>query len=231
MHSVQLKDFLFERPITIIFDENLHKKEVLKGFIAVTIYSIVYGFYEYFIVYGLLIPVLGNPFSIINWFIMFFGILFVAALATWFSVEKSLMAWLYLTIIEDLFYWIAQWIDTGVYPFPAPDWWDTTIATFRLLGGLGQAIPFWPNIPLFYLPGFTLLIIYYIISYRSAKYGRIIAWIVGPFILAILGGALPGIFGLTGDLLATIILISIPVLSYSFVLSLLYRNDWKFKKK
>ena len=228
--SKKIKEFFLQRPITINYNNDMNKNEFQRGFIAATICSIGYGFYEYFIVYGFLVPLWGAPFGIINWFIMFFGMLFVVALATWFSIEKSLMAWLHLTVVEDLFYWIAQWIDTGIYPFPPSNWWDDTLTTFRLLGGLGQAIPFWPNVPLYYLPGFTLLIIYYITSYKSAKYGRIIAWIVGPLILAILGGALPGIFGLTSNLLAIIILFSLPILSYSFVLSLIYRNNWKFKE-
>ncbi|MFX1453024.1 MAG: hypothetical protein ACFFCM_19475 [Promethearchaeota archaeon] len=230
-YSLKIKEFILERTITVNSDNDMHKKQVQRGIIAATIFSISYGFYEYFIVYGLLVPILGAPFSITNWFIMFFGMLFVVALTTQFSVEKSLMAWLYLTVIEDLFYWIANWIHTGVYPFPAPNWWDGTLATFRLLGGLGQAITFWPYIPFYYIPGFVSLIIYYSISYQSAKYGRILAWIVGPFTLAILGGALPGIFGLTSDLLVTIILIILPTLSYSFFLFLLHRNDWKFKEK
>lgn len=230
MVNLNIKDVLLERPITINSDNDIHRKEVRRGFIAATIYSIVYGFYEYFVVYNYITlhNILG---SVGNWIIMFNGMLLVVALATRFSVEKSLMAWLYLVVVEDLFFWIALWIDTGVYPFPAPNWWDGSLTTFRLLGGLGQAIPFWPYTPLYYIPGFTLLIIYYISSYKSAKYGRITAWIIGPFFLGILDGLMPGILGYPSELLALIILIIVPIISYLFILYLLYRNDWKFKEK
>ncbi len=225
MYSLKIEEFLFERPITINSDKNIHKKEVRRGFIAATIYSIGYGFFEYFIVRGLFQFYGGGLGTIINWVIMFSGMLFVEALATGFSVEKSFMAWLNLAVVEDLSYWIAQWINTGVYPFPAPNWWDNSLATLRLLGGLGQAIPFWPYVPQYYLPGFILLIIYYISSYQNPKYGRITAWMVGPFTIAIIGGSL------FSDIVAAIILISLPTISYLFVLSLLYRNDWRFKEK
>ena len=220
MIRLNIKDFLLERPITINTDDNIYKKEVVRGFIVAAIFSISYGFYEYFILHQML-QAHGN----INLIVMFFGIILVVALTTRFSVEKSLMAWLFVAVVEDLCYWIAWWIDTGVYPFPTFDWWDIVLTTFRLLGGLGQAIPFWPYVPFYYIPGFIFISIYHITSYKSAKYGRITAWIVGPFTFAIFAGAL------TNELLATIILISLPTISYFFVLILLYRNDWKFKEK
>jgi len=216
---LNIKDFLLERPITINTDDDIHKKEVLRGFIVATIFSIAYGFYEYFILHQLL-----QTFSNINLIVMFAGMTLVVALVTQFSIEKSLMAWLFVAVVEDLSYWIAWWLDTGVYPFPAFNWWDLVLATFRLLGGLGQAIPFWPYVPFYYIPGFIFISIYYITSYKSAKNGRITAWIIGPFTLAIFAGAL------TNDLLATIILISLPIISYFYILTLLYRNDWKFKE-
>ena len=46
MIRLNIKDFLLERPITINTDDNIHKKEVVRGFIVAAIFSIAYGFYE-----------------------------------------------------------------------------------------------------------------------------------------------------------------------------------------
>ena len=52
-----------------VSDNDTHKKLVRRGVIVATIFSIGYGFYEYFIVDGLLY--ISGPGGILNWFIMF----------------------------------------------------------------------------------------------------------------------------------------------------------------
>lgn len=229
MISEKLKELFLNRAINIKEEEKIHKKYWLRGFLAATIYSIIYGFYEYFVVYtNIRIYDIIGP--VANWTMMYVGVVILVALVTKFDIEKSIMGLFYMTILEDWFYWLSQWIDTGNYPFPAGNWWDSTIASFKVIGGLfgwtglGWPVSFWPYFPFYYIPGFGMIFVYYIASYKSARIGRIIAMIWGPFYLAIIGGALGN------EILAVLFLSILPIASFIYFLLLLYRNDWKFNK-
>lgn len=218
--DLDLNKLFTEAAIIIQSDRETHKKYWKRGFIAATIYSIIYGFYEYFIVYNYirLLDLMG---AVVNWIIMYTAVVIMVALATNFKAEKTIFGLFYMTMLEDVAFWIARWIDIGTYPFPAGNWWDSTIATYRVLGGLGWAISFWPYVPFYYLPGFSMLILYYVASYKSAKAGRIIASIWGPFFIAIIVGAL------STDLWAILCLSIIPPVLYIYFIVLLKKNDWK----
>ena len=221
---IHIKNFLLKRPIRLNNVED-HKIIWKRGFLAAFIFSIIYGFYEYFLVYNTirLYDILG---SYGNWSIMISSLLLTVTLATSYkkrvNIEHVVMGLLFMAVFEDIIYWIGQWIHLSVFPFPAGNWWDSTFASFRVLGNLGQPIPFWPYVPKYYLPGYAMIIGYYICCKISPKASRIFAWIVGPLFLAILGGAL-----ITEDFLALLILIFLPTISYIYVLLILYLDKRK----
>ncbi|MHA1264980.1 MAG: hypothetical protein ACTSRS_07055 [Candidatus Helarchaeota archaeon] len=135
------------------------------------------------------------------------------------SFEQVVMGLFFMAVFEDLVYFMTEWVRLGVYPYPAGNWWDSTIASYAALGGLGWPLPFWPYVPFYYLPGFAMIILFYVASYIGPKPSRIVSWILGPFFLAIIAGALG-----TVDT-ARIILIVLPLVSYVYVTSIyLLRN-------
>lgn len=165
-------------------------------------YAIVYGIYEYFVVYKGLMWVVFD--EVVNWVIMISGLTIVILASTRMNIESWIVNLLYVFLLEDLAYWACQWAETGAYPFPAVDWFDAFFASFRVLGGIGRPIPFWPHVPIFYLPGYAAILAYYVTSFRSAKAGRVVALVIGPLFIAILAGAL------VPDAIAAQILLWIP---------------------
>ena len=183
-----LKFHFLTRLVSVQPERSVHVKKLARGLAATTIYAVAYGIYEYFIVYNFLIwKVFGET---VNWAIMIAGLVVVVLVSTRANVELCIVSLLYIFLLEDLVYWLCQWVTTAVYPFPAPDWFDGFFASFRVLGGIGQGIPFWPYIPFFYIPGYSAMFVYYFVSWRSAKAGRLAAWMIGPFFIAIVAGAL-----------------------------------------
>ncbi|MHA1756956.1 MAG: hypothetical protein ACTSVV_09315 [Promethearchaeota archaeon] len=222
LNSTKLKELIFERGITITEDNETHKKITKKSFIITTIYSILYGWYEHFIVYNnfRLLDITGE---IGNWAMMYLGVLILVAIVSKFRIEQMVMGLFYMTLLEDVFSHSGNIITYGTFPFPAGDWYDEYIASFRVLGGLGQPIPIWPYVPIFYVFGFPIVFFYYLCAYfKDSKFSRIFAWFVGPFYLSILFGALGG------DFQAIIILITLPIISYLYALFIFANNNWKF---
>ncbi|MBN2150340.1 MAG: hypothetical protein JW839_02725 [Candidatus Lokiarchaeota archaeon] len=195
------------RLVDVQRDFATHKKIVSRGLASSTAYAVFYGVYEYFIVYEFLMwDVFDEE---VNWAIMVAGLVVVVLASTRGNAELCVVNLLYVFLLEDLTYWFCQWAETGAYPFPAPDWFDGFFASFRVLGGIGRAVPFWPYIPLFYIPGYSAVIVYYIASWRSAKAGRVVAWIIGPIFIAIVAGTM------LSEEVATLLLITIPVALFS----------------
>jgi hypothetical protein len=186
-----VRDFLkfnFLTRLVAVPDQEVHNKKLALCLASTTIYAVAYGIYEYFVVYkGLMWEVFDER---VNWAIMIAGLVVVVLVSTWSNVELCIVSMLYLFLVEDLAYWLCQWVELGIYPFPAPDWFDGFFASFRVLGGIGRAIEFWPYVPLFYIPGYGAMIVYYLVSWKSAKAGRFVAWIIGPFFIAIVAGTL-----------------------------------------
>ncbi len=226
MIKEKIRNFFVEKPIRLNSEED-HRKIVKRGLLAALIYSIIYGFYEYFVVYNYvrLLDFFGSP--TINWSIMYGALLLTVAIATRYggklNFEQVIMGLLFMAMFEDVIFWLSLWMDKGTYPFPAGNWWDSYIATFRVLGGAGWPLPIWPYFPFYYIPGFGMILIYYISSFKSARAGRIAAWSIGPLFLAIVIGALGD------DLFAIMSLIIVQAVGYSFIIIALYKNDWKFK--
>ena len=71
-----------------------------------------------------------------------------------------------------------------------------------------------------------LIVAYYLISYKSAIYGRTYAWVVGSLFLAIIAGSLVG-----SDYVATMILIFLPLGLLAYALLLTFREYYRFKRK
>ncbi len=200
---------LIESPFNIESDKKKHRKTVTIGFLVAFIYSIVWGIYEYYI---FKIDVVPDFMSVqVHWAIMHSLLVVILAVATRFSFEQIIIGQFFMAVFEDMIFFITLGLDLGYYPYPAGNWWDSTFASFRVLGGLGQPISFWPYTPIYYIPGFLLIIIFYICSFRGAKYSRIAAWLIIPFYLGILIGTM------VNDITALILLIAIPVVSYLYL--------------
>ncbi|MBD3186611.1 hypothetical protein GF325_07285 [Candidatus Bathyarchaeota archaeon] len=224
--SVKVKQraraLFLQGPVTPCASQGTFNRKLKISFLITCVYAILYGIYEYFIVYtygffdgnGKLIYRVIQPWQ--NWMIMFGGISILLLAGTRFNIELFLMGLLFQFMLEDLAYWMCQWIDTGVYPFPAPNWWDTHFASFRILGGLGWALPFWPYMPFYYLPGFGAVIAYYLAAVKGPRFARMVSWTIGPLLAAILLGTM------LGDLGARVVLIILPAGLYAYGGSLLY---------
>jgi hypothetical protein len=203
------------RPLRVIKEPKKHRLEVLYAFLASFLFSIGYGIFEYTVMYtnpGYVSKGIITPY--VNWAIMYTCILVLMIGVTRVKIEWILLGVFFFLMFEDLVYHICYGIDIQAYPFPVYDWWDEYLASFRVLGNLGQAIPFWPYVPLYYLPGFGMIIIMFIVGFANAKGARIVNWILEPFILAV-------IIGLLGnDLFAIISLAVIPTIVYSYIITL-----------
>jgi len=266
----EISEFFLKRPINVTQDSRLNKRIVLRGFLGATIYSILYGIYEYFEVYNgiALINTLGSTF---NWTIMWsgliiatrfsikniiigliymsvlvitiavvthfsipniiMGLIFIAiiistvAIVIRFSTQNIIMGLFYMSVLEDFVFWLCKWGSSGIYPFPAADWWDSMFATYRVLGNWGQAINFWPYVPFYYLPSIAMLCIYYITAYKKAICGRYAAWLIGPIFLVIVGAAF------LDDFTATLCLIFVPFALLAYVFALALYSSYKSEKK
>jgi hypothetical protein len=273
----ELRNFFLKRGITVQEDKEVHRRTLWKTFLAAFIFSLLYGMYEYLIVYHyprVLDLYGGNP--IINWGMMYSSLILTAAIAPrfrWYktlamvlsycaayilagiffqvflihiliiavvisliyvvSFENTIMGLFLMTVFEDFIYFMSQWVDSGIYPYPActigvPEscWWNNSLTTFRVLGNLGNPLPFWPYIPIYYIPGLILIIAYFLIAYKSAVYGRTYSWVIGTFFLAIIAGALVG-----SDYIATMILIFLPLGLLAYALILVFREYYHLKRK
>lgn len=211
-----MKNQFLIKPLRVTKDIKKHRKEVLIAFLAAFSYSIGYGIFEYTVMYtnpGYVRNGIISPY--VNWIIMYTSLVILMTIVTRGKIEQIILGMFFFLVFEDLVYHICYGIDIQAYPFPVYDWWDDYLASFRLLGHLGQAIPFWPYAPLYYLPGFGLIIVQYSVGLANAKGFRIVNWIVEPFILAIIVGLL-----WNNDLFALISIIIIPVISYSYIITL-----------
>ncbi len=213
--NTPIKNFFLKRAITVEEDKSIHRRTLRNAFLAATIYSVAYGIWEYFVVYDTirLVDILGPE---INWAIMYSGLIITVALASRLSIEKTVLGLFHMAMLEDVVYWMCHWAKTQEFPYPAGNWWDSYFASYRVLGGWGQSVPFWPWVPIYYFPGFAMVITYYLLAYKGAIYGRISAWMIGPLFLAIIGGTM------VDDLAATYILIFLPIglLFYAFIITL-----------
>lgn len=227
-----VRDFFIKRPVMIKDDVKAHRNIILRGLIAAAIYSIAYGVYEYFVVYnGIDLMASGILVEEINWSIMYGGIMLTMALATLFNIEQMIMGLFFMTVFEDLTFWMCQWVHLGNYPFPADNWWDSYFASFRVLGGLGQPLPFFPFVPLYYIPGFVMVIGYYCLAFYRPLTSRISFTVIGPLFLAIIGGAVVGIaleqafphseiaalIMRISEIAAIMMLVTFPAVSYGYV--------------
>jgi len=151
----------------------------------------------------------------VNWAIMYTSIITLMVIVNKGRIEQIILGLFFFVMFEDLVYHICYGIDNNFYPFPVGDWWDEYLASFRVLGNLGQALPFWPYAPLYYLPGFGMLIVMFSVGFANAKGFRIVNWVLEPFIVAILVGLI-----WNNDIFAIVVLSVIPTLLYSYIITL-----------
>ena len=114
MFKTKIKKFFLVQPIRVTQDIKYHRQRLLFGFLAATIYAIAYGIFEYIVVYtyGRLVPDGIIP-EAVNWFFMYIGLLLTVGIATKWDLELMIMGLFYMTMFEDLVFWISLWIDTG----------------------------------------------------------------------------------------------------------------------
>ncbi|MCF2144612.1 MAG: hypothetical protein K9W42_13010 [Candidatus Heimdallarchaeota archaeon] len=217
MPKTRVGTFFTIRPLLVEPNQRKHRKELSFLLLAATGYSIVYGIFEYTVMYtnpGYVRNGVISPY--VNWAIMYTILVLLMALVTRGKIEQILLGMFFFLIGEDLIYHICYGIDIKAFPFPVYDWWDDYLASFRVLGCLGQPVAFWPYAPRYYLPGFGILLIQFIVGFVSAKGFRILNWIIEPFIVAIIASMI-----WNKDLYASIILIAIPITAYAYSITLL----------
>ncbi|NHJ47072.1 MAG: hypothetical protein FK733_04720, partial [Asgard group archaeon] len=203
------------KPLRISEDKKKHRLNVLWGFLAAFLYSIFYGMFEKLYMHSPTGPIhTGKITHEINWAIMYSSVVIILALVNRGKIDQILLGLIFFLVFEDLVYFITYGIEFDFYPYPTYDWWDERLASCRVLGNLGQAIPFWPYVPLYYLPGFGVIILLYSLGFANAKAFRIANWILLPFLVSIVAGLM------WTDTFAIICLIIIPVLSYCYILIL-----------
>ncbi|WP_457559104.1 hypothetical protein [Candidatus Harpocratesius sp.] len=214
-----------ERIFVIESDTKKFRSNLLSSLFISFIYSIIYGIFEYFIVYtyGNLIDRIIPP--QVNWAFMYLGIIFLLLWKTNKKWDFTLMGLFFMIIFEDIIYWTCYWIDTGIFPFPAVDWWDIYLASFRILGNLGQPISFPPYFPLYYIPGYFMIFLYYLLSLRGSYISRILSWILIPIFSAVIIGAF-----YNNDLYAIISVYGIILSSYSGIGILAIKRYIELKK-
>jgi len=223
MLKKKLQNLFVVRPVRVESDLKKHRKELVFVFLAALGYSILYGIFEYTVMYtkpGYVRNEVISPY--VNWAIMYTTLLLLMVGVTRGKIEQMILGIFFFLVVEDLIYHICYGVDIQAFPFPVYNWWDDYLASFRVLGHLGQAVPFWPYVPLYYLPGFGMLLVQFVVGMISAKGFRIINWIIEPFILAIIVGML-----WNNDLFAIIVLTIIPISAYSYggVLMILYKKE------
>ncbi len=114
----QFIHIFLKRSITIDRDKEIYKKCLIRVFIAATVYSMLYGWYEHFIVYNNvnLIDIIGPQ---INWTIMYVGIIILVAVVAKFRMEHVVFGLFYMTLLED-------YVDSLKDDINAFDWPDPT---------------------------------------------------------------------------------------------------------
>ena len=208
------KQFII-KPLRVTKDVKKHRKKVLFAFLGSFLFSVFYGIFEYTVMYtnpGYVRNGIISPY--VNWAIMYSSIVILMTIVTRGRIDQILLGIFFFLMFEDLIYHICYGIDIQAYPFPVYDWWDEYLASFRVLDNLGQSVTFWPYIPLYYLPGFGMLIIMYSVGFANVKGSKIVNWILEPFILAVIVGLLGS------DIFAIISLTVIPVVAYSYIITL-----------
>ena len=76
-------------------------------------------------------------------------------------------------------------------------------------------MPFASQAPLYYFPGFGIIITQYIVGFVNPKAFRIVNWVIEPFVLGIIVGLL-----YNNDIFAIISVILVPVICYSYIITL-----------
>jgi hypothetical protein len=129
--------------------------------------------------------------------------------------------------VEDITYWMVEWGVERVFPFPAKNWWDVEITSFRALGGWGTATNFWPYVPRgYYFLGVIILSYFLMSQLGGPKYGQIAGWIWIPFLIPFFIG-----FIISSDLTFYILLITICTFGYGWGMFLLLIKQKRKKNR
>jgi len=161
----------------------------MKNICAITTYAILYGLYEYNIVYYSL-RLLQYLTKYGNWFIMWF--LFFTICATLKMKRIDILYYLlWFSTIEDIIFWLCSWYRYSKYPYPVGNWYDEELPMFRLFH-LGKAVGFEPQVPLFYYISLGICMVYFILN--QCKYHKLIKYwnyiVLPPMYILIIGSLL-----------------------------------------
>ena len=172
-----------------------------RGLLALLVYSITYGFFEYtyFTLWG---PPYKEVGAVTNGFFPspyhYWAVFILAAFLVVFiacrSFEFSALSAVLFTANQDLFYFVGQWIHTGVYPFPVPNWYDHAFPLLGVFQG-GVAIPFPPFFPRYYFMIWLPFIAYVLLGLKNTRLSRAIAWSTVAFFTVIASSGLLVLFG------------------------------------
>ncbi len=200
-----------------------YKKDVRRGLLFAFIFATLFGIYENLWAFS----IFDTPQLVwVHWILWWITTITIAYFATNRRWDQIVIFLLFVVNFEDVIFWMMVWIRNGSYPYPAGNWWDSTFASFRVLGNWGTATSFWPYVPRYYYVVSGLLIPYYfMVLLGGTKYGQVLAWIYLPAIIPVLIGLV------TGEILFTVILIVSMVGFYSLGIYLVIITQRRKKEK
>lgn len=169
-----------------------HKTTWFQTTLMTLIYSILYGIFELNVIYrnARLFRYTGEVY---NWSFMFSVIIILHIICFCKVLEFNLLVMnlLLFAIIEDASFWICGALIDQSSAFPVGNWFDTTFSIFYVFG-LGTPLKIFPYVPLFYIYGLALRIIYDILYlyYRKTIITSIYSNCCVAILLAFLGSSI-----------------------------------------
>ncbi len=202
------------------------RKDSLRALLISLVFAILFGIYERLWAFTIF-----NEFFYENiylhWGLWWFETLIIAYFASNRRWDQILMNLLLVIAVEDLTYWMVEWVVENQFPFPAINWWDDEITSFRVLGNWGTETNFWPYVPRAYYIIGTILLVYFLINqFGGPKYTQIADWVLYPFLIPFFIG-----FLIPYDLTFIVILIIIGIIGYGWGIFLLVLSQKRRKSK
>ena len=203
-----------------------YKKESLRALLISLGFAILFGIYERLWAFTIFDEFFYENIQL-HWALWWLETLIIAYFASNRRWDQVLMSLLLVISAEDITYWMVEWAVEKQFPFPAKNWWDREITSFRVLGNLGTETSFWPYVPRAYYILGTIIIVYYLMNQLGGpKYGQIADWVLFPFLIPFFTG-----FIIPNDITFIVVLIIISSLGYIWGISLLILEIKKRKLK
>lgn len=143
----------------------------IKALYISIIFSIIYGFFEYSISpivriieqSGLILYVYWAGIFVLNMLLVYY---FTKSLSAGFLTSTFIVP-----SLQEMFYFISQWIHTKVYPFPITHV-STTLPELSLFSWFAQNTSFFPFMPRYYLIFPCIYGLFFIFVWLKDKGGR-----------------------------------------------------------